>query len=126
MGILEDSEQKAKTWLIEKELPIALRAGTAALIGFLASGKSVAVLNTMGITIDPGKLTATIVKVGTVAAVAFLAHLSGGFVAHKAYGPKDVVTPQGGQHTPLPTPSLDLLADKPSPLAPKDTDMPLK
>ncbi len=122
MGLIEDSEQKAKTWLIEKELPIALRAGAAALMGFLASGKAVAVLNTLGISIDPDKLTATIVKVGTVAVVASLAHLSGGFLAHKAYaGP-----PQGINPPPLPTPSLELQADKPSPLVPKDGDSPLK
>lgn len=99
MGVLEEAETKAKEWLITKEIPIALRAGAAALVGLLASGKSIALLSAIGVTIDPAKLTATIVKSGTVLSVAALAHLTSGWVTHKANNP-----------------SLELQADKESPL----------
>lgn len=114
MGLVQDVEVKAAAWVFKEELPGAIQTGAAAVVGLLASGKAAAVLATLGITIDPAKLGNTLVTLGTALATAAVTHLTASWAISKATAPS------------LAKPSLELQADRPSPLAPKDTEAPLK
>ena len=140
MGIVEDAEKKAEDWVLKEEMPVAVQAGASAVVGFLASGKAAAVLATLGITIDPTKLGSTLITYGTLLATAALTHLVASWGINKATAPKpttdglvDASTMQTRVDSLLKATaslkartSLELEADKLSPLAPKDTEAPLK
>lgn len=87
MGLIQDVEQKVETWILEKELPIAIRAGVSGVIGFLASSKIQSILSVAGVTIDPDKLAALLLKLASAGTVTMLAHLLSGWMTKKAVKP---------------------------------------